>query len=121
MTRRQFMNTAALGVAAIGFGGFKPEEPQMIIRFDTESRQREEIRGFFEKVVSVLDYPLPGPREFDELLKRICKDVAESAKITIDVNDYCDSSRAKQIISNIIELKERPEGQTMHLDFPVPD
>lgn len=47
------MNTAALGAAAIGLGNFKPEKPQFIIRFDTESRQREEIKGFFEKVVSV--------------------------------------------------------------------
>lgn len=53
MTRRQFVNTAVLGAAAIGLGGFKPEKPRMIIRFDTESRQKEEIRGFFEKVVSV--------------------------------------------------------------------
>ncbi|MCZ6674625.1 MAG: twin-arginine translocation signal domain-containing protein [Verrucomicrobia bacterium] len=52
-SRRQFMNTAALGAAAIGFGAFKPEKHQFIIRFDTESRRREGMKGFFEKVVSV--------------------------------------------------------------------
>jgi peptidoglycan/xylan/chitin deacetylase (PgdA/CDA1 family) len=53
MTRRQFVNTAVLGAAAIGLGSSRAEKPRMIIRFDTESRQREEIKGFFEKVVSV--------------------------------------------------------------------
>ena len=47
------MNTTVLGAAAIGLGGYKSEKHQMIIRFDTESRQREEMKGFFEKVVSV--------------------------------------------------------------------
>ena len=53
MTRRQFVNTAVLGAAAIGLGSSRNEKPRLIIRFDTESRQREEIKGFFEKVVSV--------------------------------------------------------------------
>jgi len=37
----------------MGLGSSRNEKPRLIIRFDTESRQREEIRGFFEKVVSV--------------------------------------------------------------------
>ena len=53
MTRRQFVNTAVMGAAAIGLGSSRNEKPRLIIRFDTESRQREEIKGFFEKVVSV--------------------------------------------------------------------
>jgi len=46
---------------------------------------RVEISPDLEKDICVIDYPLPGPREFEALLKRICRDVAESAKLTIDV------------------------------------
>lgn len=53
MSRRKFLKTAVIGAAAIGLGGFKPKKRQFIIRFDTESRRRKGMKGFFEKVVSV--------------------------------------------------------------------
>ena len=45
-----------------------------------------EIAPELEKDVCVLDYPLPAGEDFDNLLNRICEDVAESAKLTIDLD-----------------------------------
>jgi AAA+ superfamily predicted ATPase len=45
-----------------------------------------EIAPELQKDVCVLDYPLPQADDFGRLLDRICTDVAESAKISIDVN-----------------------------------
>ncbi|RME40231.1 MAG: AAA family ATPase [Planctomycetota bacterium] len=42
-----------------------------------------EIAPELEKDVCVVDFPLPGEAEFDALLTRICRDVAESAKVSI--------------------------------------
>jgi peptidoglycan/xylan/chitin deacetylase (PgdA/CDA1 family) len=52
-TRRHFISTSILGVSAISMGCTSHAKKQFIIRFDTESRQREEMKGFFEKIVSV--------------------------------------------------------------------
>ena len=46
-----------------------------------------EFSSELEKDVSVIDYPLPDVADFDALLRRICADVADHAKITIDLND----------------------------------
>ncbi len=53
ITRRHFISTSILGVTAIYMGCTSSEKRQFLIRFDTESRQREEMKGFFEKIVSV--------------------------------------------------------------------
>jgi len=63
ITRRQFVTTSLLAAAAIytGHSGSKNQisndenskNKKFLIRYDTESRQREEIKGFFEKIVSV--------------------------------------------------------------------
>ena len=53
ITRRQFISTSVLGMAAVSMGCAISEKRQFLIRFDTESRQREEMKGFFEKIVSV--------------------------------------------------------------------
>jgi AAA+ superfamily predicted ATPase len=45
-----------------------------------------EMAPELEKDICVLDYPLPGPDEFDLLLHRICEDVAESAQIEIAID-----------------------------------
>ncbi len=46
-----------------------------------------EIAPELEKDVCVIDYPLPGVEEFDELLTRICQDVADSSHVTINLDD----------------------------------
>ena len=46
-----------------------------------------EIAPELEKDVSVLDYPLPDIRDLHGLLQRICKDVAEHAKLKIELKD----------------------------------
>jgi ATP-dependent 26S proteasome regulatory subunit len=46
-----------------------------------------EIAPELEKDVSVLDYPLPESEDFDALLARICADVADNPKVTIQLND----------------------------------
>ncbi len=38
-----------------------------------------------EKDVSILDFPLPDAHEFDRLLQRICDDVAQNARIQINL------------------------------------
>ncbi|MCB9858782.1 MAG: AAA family ATPase [Phycisphaerales bacterium] len=44
-----------------------------------------EIAPELEKVVTVLDYPLPDAAAFDRLLARICEDVAAHAKLKISL------------------------------------
>jgi len=46
-----------------------------------------EIAPELEKDVTVLDFPLPGPAEFNNLLRRICRDVAEHSKIEVALDD----------------------------------
>jgi len=46
-----------------------------------------EIAPELEKDVSVLDYPLPDVADFDALLSRICTDVSDNSKVSIDIND----------------------------------
>ena len=46
-----------------------------------------EMAPELEKDVTVVDYGLPGPQDFDALLSRICKDVSSSAGIEIDLDD----------------------------------
>ncbi len=46
-----------------------------------------ELAPDLEKDVCVLDYPLPGPLEFDRLLHRICDDVSANTKLKIDLTD----------------------------------
>ena len=53
ITRRHFISTSILGISALAMGCTSSGKKQFIIRFDTESRQREEMKGFFEKIVSV--------------------------------------------------------------------
>lgn len=45
-----------------------------------------EIAPELEKDVSVLDYPLPDAPDFESLLDRICADVADHAKVTIELD-----------------------------------
>ncbi len=53
ITRRQFISTSVLGMAAFSMGCAGGEKKKFLIRYDTESRQREEMKGFFEKIVAV--------------------------------------------------------------------
>jgi hypothetical protein len=46
-----------------------------------------EIAPELEKDVCVLDFPLPGPEDFDALLRRICDDVSQNAKVKISLDD----------------------------------
>jgi len=67
ITRRQFLKSSALGVSAIGLGVssisasvINNENRKFLIRFDTESRQKEKMKGFFEKIVSTQrEYDIP--------------------------------------------------------------
>ncbi|HEY5551449.1 MAG TPA: polysaccharide deacetylase family protein [Opitutaceae bacterium] len=53
LTRREFIATSLLGAAALGLGARPAQRPLMLIRYDTESRQPEEMKGFFEKMIPV--------------------------------------------------------------------
>jgi peptidoglycan/xylan/chitin deacetylase (PgdA/CDA1 family) len=53
LTRREFVATSLLGAAALSLGAKSSPRPLMLIRYDAESRQPEEMKGFFEKMVSV--------------------------------------------------------------------
>ena len=53
ITRRYFIKTSILGAAAISIGCNRSEQRKFLIRFDTESRQKEKMKGFFEKIISV--------------------------------------------------------------------
>ena len=53
ITRREFVSTSLLASAALSLGARTSSRPLMLIRYDAESRQPEEIRGVFEKMVSV--------------------------------------------------------------------
>jgi peptidoglycan/xylan/chitin deacetylase (PgdA/CDA1 family) len=53
ITRRKFISTTALGITAFSMGFLVGEKKIFLIRYDTESRQREEMKGFFEKIVKV--------------------------------------------------------------------
>ncbi len=53
ITRRYFIKTSILGAAAISIGCNRREQRKFLIRFDTESRQKEKMKGFFEKIISV--------------------------------------------------------------------
>lgn len=44
-----------------------------------------ELAPELEKVVSVLDYPLPDAADFDRLLTRICEDVSANSKLKIEL------------------------------------
>jgi SpoVK/Ycf46/Vps4 family AAA+-type ATPase len=55
-----------------------------------------ELARDLEKDVTVLDYPLPGPKEFSCLLDRIARDVAENTDISLEIDE---SSREKLIQS----------------------
>jgi len=44
-----------------------------------------EIAPELEKDICVLDYPLPQVEDIEDLLRRICEDVAESANIAINI------------------------------------
>lgn len=46
-----------------------------------------ELAPELEKDVSVLDYPLPDAHDFNALLQRICKDVAEQTKLKLELSD----------------------------------
>jgi len=54
ISRRKFISTSILGIAAFSIGlSTNEEKKKFLIRYDTESRQREEMKGFFEKIVAV--------------------------------------------------------------------
>ena len=53
ITRRGFIKTSILGATAISMGCISSERRKFLIRFDTESRQKAEMMGFFEKIISV--------------------------------------------------------------------
>lgn len=61
ITRRKFISTSILGIAAFSIGlPINGEKKKFLIRYDTESRQREEMKGFFEKIVAVQhSYDIP--------------------------------------------------------------
>ena len=46
---------------------------------------RLDIAPELEKDITVIDYPLPGPDEFNDLLGRICDDVAEVTRASIEI------------------------------------
>lgn len=47
-----------------------------------------ELSPELEKDVTVVDFPLPGPPEFDQLLQRICADVAANTKLRISLTAH---------------------------------
>ncbi len=53
LTRREFVATSLAGATALTACASPPPKKLMLIRYDAESRQKEEIAGFFEKMVSV--------------------------------------------------------------------
>jgi len=60
ITRRNFIKTSALGVSAFSLHLRPAERKKFLIRIDTESRQRDEMKGFFEKIVSLQrEYDIP--------------------------------------------------------------
>lgn len=69
ITRRSFIKTSVLGVTAFSLGLRPAERKKFLIRIDTESRQRDEMKGFFEKIVFV-------QREYDIPVSFFCLGVA---------------------------------------------
>ncbi len=60
ITRRKFIKTSVLGVTAISLGCNQSNKIKFLIRFDTESRQKNEMEGFFKKIISVQrEYNIP--------------------------------------------------------------
>jgi peptidoglycan/xylan/chitin deacetylase (PgdA/CDA1 family) len=53
ISRRKFIITSALGVTAIGLGLSPAEKRKFLIRIDTESRKKIEMKGFFNKIITV--------------------------------------------------------------------
>jgi AAA+ superfamily predicted ATPase len=47
-----------------------------------------ELSPELEKDITVLDFPLPGPPEFDQLLQRICADIAANTKLRISLTEH---------------------------------
>jgi peptidoglycan/xylan/chitin deacetylase (PgdA/CDA1 family) len=86
ITRRKFISTTVLSVAAISIGVPIGENKKFLIRYDTESRQSAEMKGFFEKIVSVqrtYDIPL----SFFCLGAAIDKRKSEFTEFAKDVKD----------------------------------
>jgi len=59
-----------------------------------------EIAPELEKDVCVIDFPLPDAAAFAELLTRICRDVAESARVSIEL----DAKSREQLIQAALGL-----------------
>lgn len=55
LSRREFITTSLMGTAALSLAGCSSPSSKklLLIRYDVESRQKEEIAGFFEKMVAV--------------------------------------------------------------------
>jgi peptidoglycan/xylan/chitin deacetylase (PgdA/CDA1 family) len=53
ISRRKFIKTSALGVTALCLSFRPAEKKKFLIRIDTESREKNEMRGFFNKIISV--------------------------------------------------------------------
>lgn len=53
ITRRKFIKTSMLGITAISLGLNQTNGRNFLIRIDTESRQKNEMKGFFNKIISV--------------------------------------------------------------------
>lgn len=52
-TRRKFIKASVIGVTAFSLGLRQVEKKKFLIRFDTESRHKDEMKGFFKKIIFV--------------------------------------------------------------------
>ena len=53
ITRRKFIKTSILGMTAVSLGLSQTNSRKFLIRIDTESRKKNEMKGFFNKIISV--------------------------------------------------------------------
>jgi AAA+ superfamily predicted ATPase len=75
-----------------------------------------EIAPDLEKDVCVLDYPLPGVGEFDALLTRICRDVAENAKVKLALDDKAREQLIQAALGLTLQEAENVFAKTIVLD-----
>ncbi|MFO0829442.1 MAG: AAA family ATPase [Phycisphaerales bacterium] len=66
-----------------------------------------------EKDVTVLDYPLPGAKEFGALLDRICKDVALHSRVTIALDERGRESIVRAALGLTLQEAENVFAKTL--------
>ena len=72
-----------------------------------------EIAPELEKDVTVIDFPLPGPKELEGLLERICGDVAEHSNIQVDLDERARESLVRAALGLTLQEAENVFAKTL--------